>query len=203
MIRKDLSICITGWHYFEDFLKQMEKIKDNVFIVGHKYNALLENFDHEVIDNIGLEFGIYSWFLNNKWDEKSDILMIHDDISINNIHVINDISNEAKSWDQAYIWNNKKEAKKNGYKHGRCIYLSREIGLWFLKNDGIWFDNLNKGYTGQEGRLKIDYHNGKKYTIDYNNGIRRFHKKIKIAQSVGFTRTHIYNDKICLYRRGF
>jgi len=172
----------------------MLPFKNDIFIVAHKKNDLLNDFDHKIIDNVGLEFGAYDWYIKNKWDKKSNILLMHDDISINNSNVINNIFIKCKDLDQSYIFNNLDECERNGWKHGRCIYLSPKMTKWLLSNhNGIWYDKDNKGYV--EGKKPADC----QY---YNAGIRKFHKTIKKIKEHGFDRRSIFNEDIVLYRRG-
>ena len=38
------KICVIGWYFFEDFYKHLVG-KKNVFIVAHKYDQILDDFN--------------------------------------------------------------------------------------------------------------------------------------------------------------
>ena len=57
------KICVIGWYYNKDFYEKISLIKERVFIVAHRDNEILKDFDHQIIDNVGLEFGAYDWYI--------------------------------------------------------------------------------------------------------------------------------------------
>lgn len=192
------KICIIGWHYLEDFYQKIKPIKDDVFIVAHRENDLLKDFNHKVIDNVGLDFGAYDWYIKNVWDGKSNVLFLHDDIYIKNLNTISNILKECEHFEQTTIWNNKDEAEANGWQHGRCFYGSGLLIKWLLKkHEGFWYDKNNNGYTDKNTQST----NPK--CLHYNAAIRNFKKTVQnINEKEGMARSHIYNKDIILYKRG-
>jgi hypothetical protein len=198
-----MKICIAGW-YLDNKLYDKIKGLSGVSIVSHKrpYTLLYNLIDDTKarvysIDNIGLEFGCYSFYLNCIWDGFSDVLFMHDDVDITDISVFDDIG--SLHVDQAYIFTSSEEEKRNGGKHGRCIFMSGLLLLYVKKTGGIWYDKDNHGYTG----------NGKKRPkpgMDFNAGINHFHKtmgKIRDNKSLSFNVVNrVFIDKIKMAKRG-
>jgi hypothetical protein len=198
-----VKICIAGWYLDSNLY---DKIKDlsGVSIVSHRsdYTRLIKIIDGTKIGaypikNIGLEFHCYCFYLENIWDEKSDVLFMHDDVDITDISVFDDIG--SLQVDQAYIFTTSDDERHNGGKHGRCIYMSAALLDYVKSIGGIWYDKNNYGYTG----------NGEKRPepgMDYNAGINHFHKtmgKIRDNKSLSFNVVNrVFIDKIKIAKRG-
>ena len=139
-------ICVVGWYFFHDFYKLLFKSKLDIYIVAHRYHKILDDlkFNYTVIDNVGLEFGVYDWYIKNVWDKKSNVIFMHDDMEIKNKNTLLRIFNKCKKLkiDQSYIFGENCEGP-----HGRCIYMSRCF-IDKIKKDygGIWYDKENIGY---------------------------------------------------------
>jgi len=193
-VNKNRQICVVGWHFLQSFYDSIDGMQKDIFIVAHKYNKILSNFQHSIIPNVGLEFGAYDWFLKNMWDEKSDIIFMHDDIEIKNKDIFDDIFNKCENCDHAYIWTSLSQMEQNGYAHGRCFYLSKNCLDWIIKKyNGIWFDKENESNVSVANPLR---------GMHYNEGIRRFRKMIKRTSENGYIREHIIIPDIILYNRG-
>ena len=121
------NICVVGWHFWPSFYKKISFLQNSVHVVAHRYNSLLENknFSYNVKKNIGLEYGAYDWYIKNKWDKRSNILFMHDDISIGGNNAIYNLINKCSAFDLVHIIG-KNEPK--GIKFSfRCIYFSRRM----------------------------------------------------------------------------
>jgi hypothetical protein len=189
-MRNNCKICVVGWYFFKQFYSQLKEIKDNVFVVAHRQNKILDKYkmNYFVTDNIGLEFGAYNWYIKNKWDKKSNVLFMHDDMGIKNVDIFLKIFKKCSGIDQSYITG----GKGLGY-NGRCIYMSKAMIKIFLKDKGgIWYDKENDGFIDD-----IDHR--------FNIGIETYHRNV-----VSFSKKYkklkigwfIKNDGIFLYRRG-
>jgi hypothetical protein len=151
-----LQICIVGWYYNKDLLQLMEKVNEThpVKVVAHRPGDC-GGLPTTLIENIGLEFHCYDYFLKNLWDGESNILFMHDDIILNpvivNFEIIppTNIFNkfDKMDLDQAYIFQNNDDAKWNANKHGRLIFISAKLAQFIKDNGGIWYDKNNHGDT--------------------------------------------------------
>lgn len=199
-----MNICIVGWYFYDDFYSVMRKVNKthDVSIVSHKYefNKLQSyNIPYITIDNIGLEFGAYDFYIKNCWDKESDVLFMHDDIEITDIQVFDRIEKDMKekNIDQSYIFTDKEEEKNNGGKHGRSIYMSAKL-LNFMLNYkfkteesidhvdnhhnigtllkgtgeyyGIWYDPNNNGHTTGKPPIGVRHYNEMIYTFHRTMG---------------------------------
>jgi len=190
-----MKICVTGWYYDRDFLTILKKISTmfDTTIVSHELFKPVQfrnGIKHVSIDNIGLEWGAYDFYLRNMWDEQSDVLFMHDDMKLASADVMNDIA--LLKHDCTYIFRDIAEEKANGGKHGRMVKCSGRF-LEFIKNFkcdcnwikskkdqhnpkvslpamkphyGFWYDQFNHGHVSgkpPEG------------TRHYNSAIEHFH----------------------------
>lgn len=194
-----MKICICGWYYQEEFYNELKKSKYDITIISNKSEvpeSISKMFNNIVIrKNIGLEFGAYNHYVKNNEVDDS-ILFLHDDTLIT-IEQINQIEESCRCLDQAYIFANYDEQKKNGGKHGRCIYMSAKF-LNYLKTEhsGIPYDERNNGYNGTSKNPE---------GLDYNESINRYHRLLGRIRDkkLGFKilyRIHIKDIK--LGRRG-
>jgi len=159
------SVCISGWHFEDGFLRMMTKCKYPVHVVSHR--PVPEFFycglPHTEVADEGLDFGAYSWFVSNLWDGKSDVLFCHDDSRLEKVEVVDEIA-KLKN-DVLFIFENDKEALMNVGKrgvpaHGRCIRVSAGVLARFVSDGGIWYDKENKWKEGWEYYDKQWQHGG-------------------------------------------
>jgi hypothetical protein len=144
----EVQICCSGWHFFDDILEQIEESELDIHIVAHQDHEWLkkEKIKSTVIDNVGLEYGSYNYYLNNIWDKESDVIFMHDDIKIQHF--------------DKFIAKNYSKFKKRRIDHGsvtparivrpgaQFCYLSKRVVDAIQKDyGGIWFDEENVGYT--------------------------------------------------------
>lgn len=148
MGKNRLSICIVGWYYwseFYNFLKRISK-KYDVFVIAHRHNEILDRLKlkYKVVKNVGLEFGAYSWFMENVWDGKSSVIFMQDDVIIKEDKVIGKLFKKSRESGLDFIKWGYDRKKSPG---GRCIFCSRKI-LRFIKKEfkKLSFDNLNFGF---------------------------------------------------------
>lgn len=191
-----MNICICGWYYLQEFYNEVLKTDYKITIISHKNYVpefLKENknqkFSFTSIENIGLEFGAYNYYLNNYLLD--DTIFLHDDTLVT-IEQLKEIENKCKGLDQAYIFKNQTEQTNNGGKHGRCIYMSKRFLEYLKINYGIPYDERNTGYNGTTKNT---------LNIDFNEGIYRYHRLLgrirdkKEGWNI-LNRIHIQNIKL-------
>jgi hypothetical protein len=151
-----MQICIAGWYFDKDLLKLMIKVNDRhpVTIVAHR-NGDSQGLPCEVIENIGLEFHMYNYFLMNLWDGKSNILFMHDDLKIMPVMVNNEIIPATNIFnkiadikaDQGYLFQDENDGLWNAWKHGRMICMSARLADQAKRDGGFRYDSDNIGQT--------------------------------------------------------
>jgi hypothetical protein len=132
-----MQICVAGWYYLEECLIPLSKL-NNVYIVAHRLGDNL-NIPCTIIENIGLEFHCYDYFVKNIWDKKNDVLFCHDDIKIKDISFVEDVKKIDE--DIIMVWHDEHHFKKN-LAHGRIFKCSEK---YLTKSGGFWYDINNKG----------------------------------------------------------
>ena len=78
-----MDIVVCGWYYHKPFYLELLKIKNKypVTVVAHRSvdTHVLQTVE---VDNIGLEFGAYDYYLKRLWVEPIDVVFMHDDTNI-------------------------------------------------------------------------------------------------------------------------
>jgi hypothetical protein len=197
-----MNICVLGWYYDKDFMKVLEQIhsKYPVHIVAHRENGV-SKLPTTLIDNVGLEFGGYDYYLKNIWDGKSSVFFTHDDIYVTDISVFDTIA-EIKR-DLSYIFYNTKESVSCLGAHGRAMFASpkflsfikrNQCKCTFSKEDGVpshtgfYFDKKNLGKNTGYNDVIMDY--TKSYGDDgYNRGIKHMYHILRYLKS----NQHLYD----------
>ena len=196
---KNNKICVVGWHYFKELYKFLSVYYlDDVHIVAHRYNKILDKYklNYTVIENIGLEFHAYDWYIKNIWDKKSNILFMHDDIKILKIKdfIIRNYNKiKKRKLGQAYI------SVKKVRGGGRCFYMSKRfIQLMKKEYDGIWYDKENTGYVSRKTQPE-EWHPRR-----YNDGACKFEEMVaKLGEKYDIPVLFCVVDKdLVLYSRG-
>ena len=170
--KKKIQICVAGWHFFDNFYKQLKLSKLRVHVVAHRYNKILDKVNNTVIDNVGLEYGMYNYFINNIWDIKSNIFFIHDDTIIkddlDNFILRNYLYFKKNKVDLGYIVSSRIIGPGQ-----RCFYMSKKL-LKIVKNKygGMWYDKDNLGYTSKKTQPE-QWHPRR-----YNDGVEKFKEMI-------------------------
>ncbi len=150
---------------------------------------------YTIIENIGLEYGAYDWYIKNIWDSKSDVFFMHDDIYIGKFN--------------NFIFSNYKKMKKRKIAHGvfgrergtgeKFFYMfSILIKIIKEKHNGIWYDKENLGYNKE--RLQPKYWKPRRY----NDGGPMFKKMIKkVKKEYNIKVFYRVNDKrLITYNKG-
>jgi len=175
-----MKICIVGWYFYRELYDTLQEIQKEfpVFIVAHKYDPLLKELDmpYQVIENRGLEFGAYDWYLQNIW-ESGAVLFQHDDIKVKDINAYNQIKELNK--DQVYIFGDEYTVKRNRGLHGRAFYCSPALLKLIKEDGGIWFDYGNKGNV-------FNLKPGPDEGMDFNSGICRFRDQMIEYKAKGY-----------------
>jgi hypothetical protein len=196
------KICIVGWHFFDKFYKKIEKSSVDTHIVAHRYNSILDrrNLNYSVVQNVGLEFGAYDWYIKNVWDKKSGVLFMHDDVFIEKTFDLNNFFKLCGDADYVMFRNGSKVSGG-----GRCIYLSgKMISLLVKKYDGIWFDKNDRGYIwGEQGFYdEIYYELGEKKIWKDHIGINFKLTTKHLIEKYKLKKKDVISDKISLGVRG-
>jgi hypothetical protein len=194
-----VKICVCGWYFYQDFYATLNSLRaafDIVIIANKSGNA--PGLPYILRENIGLEWGAYSYFLDNCWDGFSSVLYMHDDIKANADFFLNI---QGTTLDQAFIFQNEFEYQQN-YSHGRAFYASaRFLNLCRLYG-GIYYDKGNSGFIAPGYSWSTKPPEGCK---DHNYAIREFTELVKrIAEDYPdmSVNKQIYSPNICLGVRG-
>jgi len=148
------KICVAGWHFFDKVYKKIEASGSDIHVVAHRYREVLDRRDIEysITKNVGLEFGVYDWYLKNIWDGNSNVVFMHDDIIIDKKFDFKDFFKLCEGLDYVIFRNSSKVSGG-----GRCIYLSSNLLSLLVKEfKGIWYDPNDRGYIWGEHALYDD-----------------------------------------------
>src|SRR4051812_48486306 len=77
-VQQQMKICIAGWYFRPQFLKDISISGYDAFVVKHQEGDT-QGIPSALYENRGLEFGCYRQYLENHWDGESDVLFMHDD----------------------------------------------------------------------------------------------------------------------------
>jgi len=181
-----MNICVCGDYYTEEFYSKLLAVKESVYIVSHRKAPFnIEMFARcDLVDNVGLEWGAYDYFLKTMWDKKSDVLFCHDDTQVDSSEVftqIAELSDGKAAWmsgfpcECVFIFRDKEDAiqatgNKEYPSHGRGIFIKASFLHKLLDAGGFKYDENNTVYT------KDPTPEGVK---DCNWGIREFDKTLK------------------------
>lgn len=193
------KICVVGWHYFSNLYESLRKSSFGVHIISHRYNKMLDDYSlsYSVTENVGLECGAYSYYIDNIWDRKSNIFFMHDDIEIlsfNDFMASNSKKIVEKKIEHAFI------VPGSIIRGGLQItYMSKNFIKIIKKEYGsIWYDKENLGFTTM--RCQPDNWEVRRY----NEGAFRFRKMaIDIGKKYNIlTCLSIVDNRLTLYNRG-
>jgi len=194
-----MNICVLGWYYDKPFMEVLEKVhpKYPVHIVGHRPNPN-PTLPTTVIDNVGLEFGGYDYYLKNLWNGKDSVLFTHDDTMITNIAVFDKVAQINK--DFSFIFYNERESMSCMGAHGRAFFCSPRFLKYYknlkcrchyIKEDGeeyhtgFYYDKKNLGNVAYDGEVIMDY----TQVCDgdsYNKGIKHLHMILRQIKNMDF-----------------
>jgi hypothetical protein len=190
-----MNICVCGWHLFSDFLNILNSANKKYYVslVTHKllpYTYTI-GMEYECVDleNRGLEFGVYDYYIKKLWDGKSDVLFMHDDVKILDISFFDKVNLfKDSNIDQAYIFKSQAEEKNNGGKHGRAIYMSSKLINFMLNyvctcnQSSDHYDTHNPDYllkgTGKHTGFWVDYENTDHVSGKPPKGVRHYNDMI-------------------------
>jgi len=191
------KICVVGWYFFENLYEELKKSELDIFVVSHRERDALRGLKHCVIPNVGLEYGAYNYYINNIWDEESDVFFMHDDMDV------------VEFDDIIYSLYKKFKKKKAGQGYvtsgphsgvgERFFYMSSKfLKIVKKKHGGMWYDKENLGYVSRDQMPKHWPPNR------YNDGGPKFTDMVKkIAIKYGFISFYnLIEERLSLYRRG-
>jgi predicted nucleic acid-binding Zn ribbon protein len=119
-----MQICVCGWYYDAELYRAVWMAGYYPTVIAHRDAPawIREKCGVHDVENVGLEFGAYDWYLKNAWDNESSVLFMHDDITIARPAVIHEIS--QCTCDQAFIFRDEADGRCNQNFHGRMFYCS-------------------------------------------------------------------------------
>ena len=197
-----MQICVCGWYYFPKFFDKLRlavKQGYDAVVVRHQIGDTkgIRFVDRE---NTGLEWGAYSYFLENLWDGSSNVLFTQDDNEVNDDEFWNWCSGIKE--DICCVFNNQSEAAYNSYAHGRMLFTSSKFLSAAKERGGFWYDKGNTGfivqghYTTKKPPKGCGHHNaGIHHFVQFVARIRREVPELR-------KRTIICNPNVKLGRRG-
>lgn len=173
---KTYNICVAGYYFWPELIDVLQRQKNPVTMISHKTmeetGFLITSFPIYYVENIGLEFHCYNYYVQNVW-KGGDVLFMHDD----NLIGLDFFEDLNLPYDTTYIFKNERDEQNSQGRHlygrhGRLIYCKEKV-VQKLKDQGIWFDEGNLGYT-------TDHKN-----THYNDGIIAFDEQCSRLGSIG------------------
>jgi len=86
------AFCISGWHFREDFFRQVLTVPDaDIYVISHRPNKSIPGFIFDNLEashilirpNIGYDWGCYQQFLRSGlWKDYEYLYFLHDDVEI-------------------------------------------------------------------------------------------------------------------------
>lgn len=194
-----MQICVCGWYYYKDFYTVLASLRTtfDIVIIANRPGDTL-GLTCVVRENIGLEWGAYSYFLDNCWDGISNVLFMHDDTKADAdfFHGIH-----QNPHDQAFIFENEAGFQQS-YSHGRAFCASATFLKLCIMNGGIYYDKGNKGFIAPGYSWSARPPDGCR---DHNYAIReftKFCKRLAADYPVLSVNKQIYDPNISLGVRG-
>jgi hypothetical protein len=179
-----MNVCICGWYYNKGFIDVMNRslsLMHDIFIIGHR-DGDAGNIQKVIIQNVGLEFGAYDFYLKNIWGG-GDVIFIHDDTEFD-FTAWNKINLLGLFFDQVFIHENGIAELANGFAHGRALFCSERFLTRLLKDDGFWYA---KGQVVIENEIS-------KEEKEHNRGIKSFlNYCMKIKAETGLAVAQVVN----------
>ncbi|HMK59923.1 MAG TPA: hypothetical protein VK452_02115 [Dissulfurispiraceae bacterium] len=194
-----MKICVCGWYFYEDFYMVLKSVYPafDIMIIANKPGDTL-GLPYILRENIGLEWGAYSYYLDNCWDGTSSVLFMHDDTKVDSDFFTRI---QRNTFDQAFIFKTEFDYQQS-YSHGRAFYASAPFLQLCRENGGIYYDKGNKGFIAPGYSWSTTPPEGCK---DHNVAIREFTQFCKgiAAEYPDLTvNKQIYDSTISLGIRG-
>jgi hypothetical protein len=194
-----MQICVCGWYYprpFYERLRAVEGRHDVVVVANRPGDA--DPLRTIVRENVGLDWGAFSHFLEHAWDGVSDVLFLQDDTD-----VAEPFWDElaAIPYDQAFVFRERSEFEA-AYSHGRAHFGSGRFLALVRAHGGIWFDAGNHGFIAAGTTWSETPPPG---CLDHNAGVRAY---TRLVQLIGAEHPElavdrqVYSENVWLGRRG-
>jgi hypothetical protein len=194
-----MQICVCGWHYRRPFYESLCTVSsrfDITVVANRRGDALgLPTLERE---NVGLDWGAFSHFVDHAWDGEERVLFLHDDTKVEPA-CWDEIG--AVAYDQAFIFRDEAEFEQ-AYSHGRAHVASGRLLTLVRDHGGIWFDSGNNGFIAEGSSWSEVPPLG---CLDHNAAIRAYTALVERIGAengdlvVGRT---VYSQSIHLGRRG-
>jgi len=197
-----MQICVCGWWYFPEYYDALlEAVKRgyHTVVVKHR-DGETNGLPFVNKDNIGLEWGAYSYYIDEIWDGESDVLFTQDDVKVKDASFFDWASKITE--DVCSIFHNNADARYNGEAHGRMIFMSSRFLLGAQKLGGFWYDKGNHGFIAKGNYRSETPPPGSSH---HNAGIHNFLKLVPRVRKESpeiKRRTFLCSPKIVLGRRG-
>lgn len=163
-----MNICVCGWHFLPSFYAELKGCGRTAHVIANKAtgDVVPHSIPFSSRDNIGLEFGAYSTYLEREWSG-GDTVFMHDDIEFDKplSWILDNIEQYAGSHDIDHFWifGSEEEAIWNQGEHGRMFWMSERLLDWWKHQGGFFYDRYNGGDTESEPDQK---------RMHYNAGVR-------------------------------
>ena len=194
-----MQVCVCGWYYPRDFYECLRAAAErfDVLVIANRPGDSqgLNTIERE---NVGLDWGAFSFFVDHNWDGKSNVLFLQDDTSVRER-----FWHEAEqiAYDQAFIFRDETDFER-AYSHGRAHFAGAEFLALVVAEGGIWFDSGNRGFVAAGYSWTETPPPG---ALDHNAGIRAYTdlvKRIGAENPDLLVNRQIYSDNLQLGRRG-
>jgi hypothetical protein len=194
-----MQICVCGWYYpcsFYESLRSVSSRFDITVVANRRGDALgLPTLERE---NVGLDWGAFSHFLEHAWRGNRSVLFLHDDTTVEP-RFWDEV--EAIPYDQAFIFRDEAEFKR-AYSHGRAHVASGRFLALVRDHGGIWFDQGNHGFIAHGSSWSEAPPPG---CLDHNAAIRAY---TALVEQIGaenrdlVVNRPVYSENISMGRRG-
>ena len=193
------QICVCGWYYPRGFYESLRAVSarfDIVVVANRRGDSRgLTTIERE---NVGLDWGAYSFFLDHVWDARSNVLFLQDDTMVFD-RFWDEVDRIA--YDQAFIFRDETEFEQ-AYSHGRAHFASARFLALIAARGGIWSDSENRGFIAPGHSWTTTPPPG---CLDHNAGIRAYTglvKRIGAENPDLLVNRQIYSEHVRLGHRG-
>jgi len=198
-LRRATQVCVCGWHYRREFYENLRAAAGRLDIVvvanrpgdSHGLTTIAR-------ENVGLDWGAFSFFLDRAWDARSNVLFLQDDTSVR-ARFWDEV--ERIAYDQAFIFRDRTEFERT-YSHGRAHFAGARFLACVVAKGGIWFDGGNRGFIAAGRSWSEAPPPG---SFDHNAGVRAYTELVKRIGAENpdlVVNRQIYSENIRLGRRG-
>jgi hypothetical protein len=194
-----VQVCVCGWYFRPGLYRTLAAVhvRFRVTVVGHRPGPTCD-LPLVLRENVGLEWGAFSHYLENLWDGESRVLFMHDDVEASPAF-FDEVA--AATADQAFVFRDRGEFER-AYSHGRAFVASGAFLTLLGEHGGIWYDGGNTGFVASGPSWSATPPLG---CGDHNAGIRAFTAAVRAlgARAPGLrVNEQLYSTNVRLGVRG-